>query len=453
MHARLQKRRQATVSLALLLAALAPSGWPLAAEPSLNPAAARRTAVVEVFERWSGSVVFLAGPMFKVRNPSLEEFFNVPGEPSPQSSVGSGFIVHESGYVVVNAHAAEKVIYPEVSLSDGRTYRAELVASAHEEDVALVKIDAGRPLAPVKLAKSGDLLIGETVIVIAHPHGLRHTCTAGVISAVGRSSKILDIQDLTLHNLIQTDAGINPGSSGGPWFNVLGEVIGLTASKQQDADNIGFAIAAETIRRLLPEMLDVHRRYGLASGLAVAADGSCRVTAVEPDSPGVHASIRPDDVLKVVGGRATPTALDFHLALVGRKPHETLDVVLDRQGESVETSLVLGQRPEPNTEALLREKLGLAAAPLAQKTADAMRLLLPYGVVLTAVDADRYNAIEHKPLPGDVLARVGRIRPRDMEHLGLILERVAPGESVRLVVLRVQGKTATRIDIQLAVPK
>jgi S1-C subfamily serine protease len=132
MHARPGRRGWAILSLAALLAALAPSSSPLAEVPSADPAAARRTPVVEIFERWSGSVVFVTGPMFKVRNPSLEEFFKLPGEPSPESSVGSGFVVHESGYVVVNAHAAEKVIYPQVSLSDGRTYRAELVASVHE---------------------------------------------------------------------------------------------------------------------------------------------------------------------------------------------------------------------------------------------------------------------------------------------------------------------------------
>ena len=418
-----------------------------------DPIADRRTPVVEVFQQWKDSVVYVTGPMFKIRNPSLEEFFKRPGETPPESSVGSGFVVHESGYIVANAHAAEKVIFPQVALSDGKTYRADLVASIHNEDVALLKIDAARPLKPVRIARSGDLMIGETVVVIANPHGLRHTCTAGIVSAVQRTSKISDIEDLTLRNLIQTDAAINPGSSGGPWFNVLGEVIGLTASKKQNADNIGFAVSAQTLRGLLPDMLDVHRRYGLVTGLTVSKDGPCRVAAVETDSPASDADIRPGDVLTTLSGEPIAAGADWHLGLVGRKPGDTLQLELLRQGNAVEASLTLAPRPVPDAGALLRRKLGLSAVPLSAEKAKTMGLYLPYGVVVTGVDPAIYASVDHRPAPGDVLARVDKMRPRDLDHLGLILEKIEPGQSVTMVLLRQSGKTATRVDIKLALPK
>jgi len=413
----------------------------------------RRTPVVAVFEQCRDSVVYVTGPIFKVRKPSLEEFFILPGEKPPINSVGSGFVVHESGYIITNAHAAEKVIYAQVALSDGRTYRADLVASIHEEDVALLKIDAGRPLKPVRLARSGDVMIGETVVVIANPHGLRHTCTAGVVSAMGRTTTVSDIGDLTLRDLIQTDAAINPGSSGGPWFNVLGEVMGLTASQKRDAENIGFAVPAATIRRLLPEMLDVHRRYGLLTGLTVAADGRCRVTAVDPDSPAAAAGIQAGDVLHRLADKPIPTVADFHLALVGRKPGQTVRLELLREGRPVEASLELGRRPKPDGAALLRQKLGLTAVPLSKEKAKAMSLQVPRGVLITAVDPGFFATLDHKPAPGDVLGRIAKSRPRDLDHLGLILEKLRPGQPMTMVLLRRKNETATRVDIKLTLPK
>ena len=422
-------------------------------EGAADSTASRRTPVVAVFEQCRDSVVYVTGPIFKVRKPSLEEFFILPGKKPPISSVGSGFAVHESGYVLTNAHAAEKVIYPEVTLSDGRTCRADLIASIHEEDVALLKIDAGRPLKPVRLARSGDVMIGETVIVIAHPHGLRHTCTAGVVSALGRTTTVSDIEDLTLRDLIQTDAAINPGSSGGPWFNVLGEVMGLTASQKRDAENIGFAVSVATIRRLLPEMLDVDRRYGLVTGLSVAGDGQCRVTAVEADSPAARAGILAGDVLQRMADGPTPTVVDFHLGLAGRKPGQTVRLELLREGKPVEASLELGRRPKPDGATLLRQRLGLTGAPLSKEKAEAMAFQVPCGVLITAVDPRFFATVDHKPAPGDVLGRIAKSRPRDLDHLGLILEKLRPGEPVTMVLLRHKANRATRVDIKLTLPE
>jgi len=414
--------------------------------------ALRRTPVVEVFEKWKDSVVYVTGPLVPGGGASPAEFFHVP-EPKLEQSVGTGFVVHGSGYVVTNAHAAGRVIAHQVVLSDGRKCPAELVASIRSEDLALLKVDAPGPLAAVRLARSGDLLIGEPVIVIANPHGLRYTCTQGVVSAIGRQTNLVDVEGVTLTDMIQTDAGINPGSSGGPWFNVLGEVIGLTASMKRDSQNIGFAISAASLRRVLPQMLDVERRYGFATGLSVAADGPCRVEAVEPDSPAARAGIRVGDVVVKLADVPIATVVDYHLALVGRRPDETLPVKLRRGEASVVASLPLAKRPQPDTAALLRDKLGLEAEPLDKAKAQAMSLRVPRGAVVTSVDAARYEGVEHPPAAGDVLARVDAIRPRDFDHLGLVLNRLKPGQRVPLVILRRKDDAATRIDVRFVVPK
>jgi serine protease Do len=431
----------------LFLTAAAP------AEPPKTPdsRALRRTPVVQVFEDGKDAVVYVTGPILSDGQSSLQEFFRLPGKPLEHISIGSGFVIHPAGYVLTNAHATEKVIAHNVSLSDGRNYPADLIATVHDQDVALLKIDAGRPLKALRLAQAGDLMVGETVVVIANPHGLLHTCTAGVVSAVGRTTNVTDAQ-LLLKDLIQTDASINPGSSGGPWFNLAGEVMGMTTTKKRDADNIGFAIPAATLRKLLPAMLDVEDRYALATGLTVEPEGVCRVKSVEANSAAAKAGIRPGDVIDSLGDSAVPSAAEFHLALIGRKPDEPLSVGLSRDGKPLALKLTPGRRPKPDAVVLLRKKLGLTAAPLDRKTAQAMILQVERGVIVTAVDSWFYANLQHKPAPGDVLARIANIRPRDLDQLALILERMRPGQSVPLVLLRYHDSVASRIDINLTLP-
>jgi len=311
----------------------------------------------------------------------------------------------------------------------------------------------GRPLKPVRLALSGDLMIGETVIVIGNPHALRYTCTVGVLSAIGRETRVADLAGLTLHDTIQTDAGINPGSSGSPWFNVVGEVIGMTASMKKDAQNIAFAVSAATLRKALPKMLNVERRYGFASGLEVAADGRCEVTAVAPDSPAAKALLRPGDVLTKLADVPLPTSLDFHLALVGRKPEERLAVELIRDGQPRTTTLTLALRPKPDAKALLKQKLGIEAVPIEPAQAKAMGLCVARGLILTSVDSAIYEKVQHGPKVGDVLARIGSIRPRGLDHAAELVENLKPGQAIDLVFIRRHENVATRIDIHLVLPR
>jgi serine protease Do len=412
----------------------------------------RRTPVVEVFDASKDAIVFVTGPIFQGDRPKLEEFFKVPGAKPFEHSVGTGFVVHPSGYVVANAHGVERVISHQMVLSDGKKYPAELVASSGAEDLALLKIEAGRPLPCVQLARAGDVMIGETIIVIGHPHGLLHTCTTGIVSAVGRTTNLADRENLKLTNLIQTDAGINPGSSGGPWFNVVGEVMGMTVSKKGGADNISFAIPVATIRRLLPGMLDVEGRLGLVTGLTVGGTGACRVTAVKPESSAANAGVQVDDVITSVADVPTPTLVDYHFALLDQKPEETVEVDLLRNDQPVHASVVMGRRPGIDVGALLSRKLGLSAQPLDERRAKAMLLQVGRGVVVTAVDPSIYRNVDHRPAVGDVLARINRIRPRDMDHLGILLDDLETGDQVTMVFVRYASKTATRVDIKLTLP-
>ena len=425
-----------------------------AADPgAADSRALRRTPAVDVFEQWKDAVVFVTGPRVKGDTPTTEEFF-LPATPGPEeNSVGTGFVIHESGYVLTNAHAAERIIQARILLSDNKAYAAELVANNHARDVALLKIEAGRPLKAVRLAAVDDLMVGETVIVIANPHGLLRTCTVGVLSAVGRNSALVDVRGLTLQNLIQSDAGINPGSSGGPWFNAAGDVIGMTTSMKRDAENIAFAIPVTTLRRALPEMLDAERRYGFETGLEVAPDGPCEVISVRPSSSAAEAGLQAGDAITRLADRPIATSAAFHLALVGRKPGEQLSVLVERQGAPKRGTITLGRRAKPDAAALLRQKLGLTAAALTPERARVMNLRVPYGVVVTEVDAKLYEKVSHQPQPGDVLARIGYIRPRDLDQAGRLLEKTQPKQPLSIVLLRKDGSRVTRIDMNVVLSR
>ena len=422
--------------LILRSGAAAEDPWPA------DTRALRRTPVVEVVERYKDTVVFVTGPVAKADQPAAE-FFE-PGTKGPhENGIGTGFIIHESGYIVANAHSVEKLVFPVVVLSDGKPYAADVLASLHNHDLALLKINAGRPLKAVHLGRSGDVMVGETVIVIANPHGLMHTCTTGVLSAAGRKVELADVPGVALQNVLQ---------SGGPWFNVAGEVIGFTTSMRKDAENIAFAIPASTLHQLLPDMLDVCRRYGIVTGMDVAGDGPCRVAGVERGSPAAAAGIRPGDFITRLAGRPTPTITDYHLALIGRKPGDSIAVQFTRDGKPQEASLTLGGRPKPDTAALLKKKLGLEVAPLDGAKAKAMGLRVPRGVVVAAVDPDFYAKLEHRPKPGDVLARIGQLRPRDADQIALLLEKAQPKQSLPLVFVRRDGNVGSRIDVNYIIP-
>ncbi len=444
-------KRSTRMEIAVLVAAISAlwPRWSPAQQPG-TPRAPRRTPAVEVYQRWKDSVVLLNGPIVKKGRPGTEEFFKGTGNPNREFNVGTGFVIHADGYILTNAHAMQRVIEHRVALSDGKTYQAELIASVWEEDLALLKIDAPKPLRAVVLAPAGDIMVGETVIAIGNPHRLLHTCTTGVVSAVGRNTKPDDMPGVTLGDLVQTDAGINPGSSGGPWFNVLGEVLAVTTSMKRESENIAFGISTATIHRRLPAMLDVHRRYGLISGLEVADAAPCSVAGVAADTPADQAGIKPGDVIRRIDDREIAGPTDFHLALVGRTPDQTLSLQLLRGDESIEVKLTLAVRPKLDAAALLADRLGLSVTALDDKTARDMQLHVARGLVITKVDADRYTDVDDPPAVGDVLARIGKIGPRDPDHAALLLDQLDPSVPVDFILLRKKDTVLSRIDVHLA---
>ena len=450
-------------AVATVLAAVAIGAWPTdpqgAAGERAENRVLRRTPVVEVFEQARDAVVNISSTevvTVQSRSPFdslFEDFFDMPSrQPRTRqymrNSIGSGFVIHPDGYIVTNAHVVSRSTELKVTFADGREFDAQIVASDAKKDLAVVRIESDGSLPTLPLGRSDNLMIGETVIAIGNPLGYQNTVTAGVVSATGREVAISP--EVAFTDLIQTDASINPGNSGGPLLNVLGELIGINTAIRGDAQNIGFAIPVDELREVLPELLDVERRYRIDSGLAVDSLAQPRVLDVRAGSPAERAGIEPGDLLLAVNSRPIRKGVDFDIALINREPGDNIDLTLRRGARQFETRLRLAERPAPDGIKLAREKLGIEIYPLPDDIAKELDLGGFKGVLITAVErggpAD-YAGIERR----DILIAIGRHHMSSVSDLGCLLETAESGDTIPVDILRVERRGKVKYHGQVQV--
>jgi len=242
---------------------------------------------------------------------------------------GSGFIIAPDGFILTNSHVVHGAREIVVNLSDGRESRAQLVGDDPDTDLAVIRIDAAQ-LSHVRLANSETLRVGQIAIAIGNPLGFQASVTAGVISALGRSMHAQSGR--LIDNIIQTDAALNPGNSGGPLANSAGEVIGVNTAVIRPAQGICFAIASNTakfvagwlikegrIRRgyigVAGQTSPLHRR--VARFYRLANESGAMVVSIEKGSPAEQSRIRPDDVIVAFNDEPIASVHDLHKKLVG----------------------------------------------------------------------------------------------------------------------------------------
>ncbi|MFZ5470161.1 MAG: trypsin-like peptidase domain-containing protein [Myxococcota bacterium] len=350
----------------------------------LSPAAyadraRRRDAVVEVVEKVSPAVVYI-GTVQMVERPfrSIDPFFDElfgghRGRRRAVEGLGSGVIIDPSGIIVTNDHVIRGATEIHVVLADGRQLDADVIGSDADNDLAVLKVNAKTPLPAATLGTSGDLMIGETVVAIGSPFGLKKTVTAGVVSTLGRS---FQAQGQTYNDFVQTDASINPGNSGGPLLNIDGEVIGINTAIFASAQGIGFAIPADKVRRIVTELAQHGKvrpawvgiisqplTQELAAGLGWDKSYGALVTAVEANSPAATAGVRPGDIVATVDGTQVENAEDLEVRLRGYPAHTSIALELFRRGTRLELRFDAVEFPPQLAERLAWERLGLRLQP------------------------------------------------------------------------------------------
>jgi serine protease Do len=435
------------------IAALA-AGTPAAPAQDSPARERRRSPVVEVFEKCRDSVVNVSTTRVlrqRSLDPAdlLEEIFDFRRPRSIErrvESVGSGVIIHERGYIVTNAHVIAQTSDVQITFAGGGTAPAQVIAVDPEHDLAVLRVRVGQqPLPAIRLGRSDDLMVGETVVAIGNPLGLQHTVTAGIISALGRELSFSP--RLTYRDLIQTDAAINPGNSGGPLLNVNAELIGINTAIRGDAQNVGFAIPVDQLWELLPQLLDIERKERVRFGLRVGGAKN-EVTAVRPDSPAQKAGLKPGDRVVRFNGQPLTNAIDYYVHLLSRKPGEVIRLSVERDGRTIEANVPLQEIPLPDGAALARARLGLQLVEIPAQ----LRRLHPYiedaGLLVDSV-ATRGPAARAGIRAGDVIEALNGHAVSSLTAAGLVLEAVEPGAQVLVQGLRLEADPPFRWRVPL----
>ena len=269
--------------------------------------------------------------------------------------LGSGIVFDAKGDVVTNHHVVDNAGGFQVTLANGRQYRARLVGSFPADDLAVLHIDAGG-LQPAAFADSSRLQVGDVALAIGNPLGLQSSVTEGIVSALGRT--VNEDDGVALPNVIQTSAAINPGNSGGALVNLQGQVIGIPTLAATDpqlggsaAPGIGFAIPSNTVRDAATQLIsqgkvtNSHRAW-LGVEVAATTSGGLLVSQVAAGGPAAKAGIRAGELITAVDGTATPDPGTLADVLAGLQPGQSVAVAVAHPGGARQTVRVtLGQFP------------------------------------------------------------------------------------------------------------
>ena len=350
--------------------------------------------------------------------------------------MGSGFIIDSSGYIVTNSHVVEDAEEITVKMDDGAQYQAKLIGNDSTTDLALLKIKVDRPLPSVSFGDSKDSRTGDWVLAIGNPFGLGGTATVGIISARGR-----DIQSGPFDDYIQIDAPINRGNSGGPLFDVQGQVIGVnTAIYSPNGGNVGIGFAIPS--SLTESVIDQLREHGrvergwlgvtiqpvtpdIAESLNLKEASGALVADVVPNSPADKAGVRPGDVITSFDGKTVTRMKALPWLVANAKAKQKVELDVWRQGAHRTLKAKIGLMPVEGkrTAALVDKdessasKLGLTLAELTPELRNRYRLSEDAdGVIIVGVQ--RNSPAADKGLrPGDVISMVGQKtvdRPQDV---------------------------------------
>ena len=412
--------------------------------------------------------------------PGLEQFFRRFGLPdglNPEGprgqraprgdgyivGQGSGFFISADGLAVTNNHVVDKAESVEVTTDDGKAYTAKVIGTDSKTDLALIKVEGRTDFPHVSLADSNPR-VGDWVLAVGNPFGLGGTVTAGIVSARGR-----DIGAGPYDDFLQIDAPVNKGNSGGPAFDVEGNVIGVNTaifSPSGGSVGIAFAIPADTVRTVITQLKDkgaVTRGWigvqiqpvnaDIADSLGLKAAEGALVTEPQPDGPAVKAGIQSGDVITAVNGQEVKDARDLAKKISSLPPGSNVKLGVVSKGVEKTVNVTLGELPREQRQARATPegndnsgtevpKLGLSLAP-AGKVAGAGS----EGVVVTQVDPDG-PAASQGFRTGDVILDVAGKRVASPDEVRKAFADARSGGK-RTILLRVKSGENTRF---LAVP-
>lgn len=416
--------------------------------PARAPAAIeinRRTPVVEAVQQALPSVVNIgterevkvvySDPFFRSRDDAFDRLIQEFTGFTPRrqrversQSLGSGIIVHESGFILTNYHVVERAAKVRVMIADNEIYEATILAGDSVNDLALIKVEPNRPLPAIRFAPDDDLLLGETVVALGNPFGLTHTVTVGVLSATNREARYEG--QVLYRDILQTDAAVNPGNSGGPLVNLNGDLIGINVAVYQQAQNISFAVPVKRARALLARWWSsrlLHKTW-LGFEPNMSPDG-LRVGQMDPEGPAAQAGLLTNEPILALAGNPVPDLYTFNRNLLSFQAGERVPLTVGNLDRIRTVELSMTALPKPSGSALSRQWLGLVFSEETPTAASRAGFKKGLGIqgVLEGGPAQRAGL-----RPGLLVTSVNEMEVLSLDDVGAALEHVQPGEPVVL---------------------
>ena len=387
----------------------------------------------------------------------FDRFFG-PQRDHKQKSLGSGFIIDETGYILTNNHVIEGADEIKIKLSSEEEFDAEIIGKDPKTDIALIKIKLEKKFPVAKLGDSDHLQVGEWVMAIGNPFGLEHTVTVGIVSAKGRVIGAGPYDDF-----LQTDASINPGNSGGPLINIKGEVVGINTAIVAGGQGIGFAIPIEMAKEILDQLKEkgkvVRGWLGvgiqkvtpeLAQSFGLKKGKGALVASVEKDGPADKAGIKRGDIILKFNGKEIEEMEELPRIVGNYRIGKKVDVVILRDKKELSLKAKIGEMPTKETFSLKKtegEDLGMAVQELTPEITRSLGVSDKEGVVVSEVEPGS-PADESRPYRikrGDIIKEFNRKTIKNLQDYKKVLKEIKKGDVISLLIKRDNNTIYTAI--------
>ena len=397
----------------------------------------RNEFVSSAYDDFAESVVFVTGEFEDPAEKRLFEYF-FDEEEEGRYGIATGFFITADGYVLTNAHVVHRTIDHYVQTLDGKEYEAELITILVPYDLALLKIKPEKPVKPVVFKEDSEVRRGEIVMSIGHPHDIRYTCMQGIVSGTGRQLHLPEM-GVYLSDVLQTDMALYGGASGGPWFDLDQKVVGITTSQLCDSECISYGVSHIVILNKLLDLYDYPRRNGFLRGFRLKLEnGRCVAYRVDKHSPAGQAGLKNGDVIASVNDTPISGMISWaeQESKFNAQTPVAITVLRGDQKEQKTFRFTFAQWKTANLNDTLWKKIGLRVRPMTEEEVDLFGLKSAFAYVITDVDAQRFEGLEHKPQVNDVLGKIAYVRPRNFIHFARLLDSLPAEETISMVILR-----------------